>query len=66
MGETMSIFDEKYRVVAIDGDRLFIRGIVSGHVLTIVNPEPETPLSQEDYPRGKLIALSDPSAAPLN
>lgn len=62
----MSIFDEKYRVVAIDGDRLLIRGVVSGDVLAIVNPEPETPLSQEDYPLGKLISLTDPSVAPLN
>jgi hypothetical protein len=62
----MSIFNEKYRVVAVEANRLLIRGIVSGHVLTIVNPEPETPLTQEDYPRGKLIALTDPSAVPLN
>jgi len=62
----MSIFDEKYRVVAIEGDRLLIRGVVSGNVLAIVNPEPETPLSQEDYPLGKLISLTDPSVAPLN
>jgi hypothetical protein len=60
----MSIFDEQYRVVAIEGDRLFIRGVKSGDVLVIVNPEPETPLSQEDYPMGKLIALSDPAAIP--
>jgi len=60
------IFDEKYRVVAIEGDRLLIRGVVSGDVLAIVNPEPETPLSQEDYPLGKLISLTDPSVAPLN
>jgi len=66
MGERMSIFDEQYRVVAIEGDRLFIRGILSGDVLAIVNPEPETPLTQEDYPPGKLIALTDPSTAPLN
>ena len=66
MGEKMSIFDEKYRVVAIEGDRLVIRGILSGDVLTIINPEPETPLTQEDYPLGKLIALTDPSAVPLN
>jgi hypothetical protein len=66
MGQRMSIFDEQYRVVAIEGDCLFIRGILSGDVLTIVNPEPETPLTQEDYPLGKLIALTDPSAAPLN
>ncbi|HMD16326.1 MAG TPA: hypothetical protein VKH18_06630 [Terriglobales bacterium] len=62
----MSIFDEKYRVVAIEGDRLLIRGVVSGDVLAIVNPEPETPLTQEDYPLGKLISLTDPSVAPLN
>jgi hypothetical protein len=66
MTKRMSIFDEKYRVVAIEADRLVIRGIRSGHVLTIVNPEPDTPLSQQDYPLGKLIALSDPSASPLN
>ena len=62
----MSIFDEQYRVVAIESDRLLIRGILSGKVLTIVNPEPEAPLSREDYPLGKLIALTDPSTAPLN
>jgi hypothetical protein len=62
----MSIFDERYRVVSIQADRLVIKGINSGHVLTIVNPAPETPLTREDYPVGKLIALSDPSAVPLN
>ena len=64
--QRMSIFDEKYRVVAIQGDQLVIRGEVSGEVLTIINPEPATPLTHEEYPPGKLIALSDPSAAPLN
>ena len=66
MGKRVSIFDEQYRVIAIEGDRLFIRGILSGAVLAIVNPEPDTPLCQEDFPLGKLIALTDPSAAPLN
>jgi hypothetical protein len=66
MEKQPSIFDEQYRVVAIEGDRLVIRGILSGDVLTIVNPEPETPLTHEDYPPGKLIALTDPSVAPLN
>jgi len=61
-----SIFDQQYRVIAVEADRLLIRGISSGEVLTIINPEPETPLSQEDYPLGKLIALSDPSTSPLN
>jgi hypothetical protein len=66
MAKRMSIFDERYRVIAIDGDRLVIRGVFSGDVLTIINPEPETPLAPEDYPLGKLIALTDPSAAPPN
>lgn len=61
-----SIFDQHYRVVAVESDRLLVRGIRSGEVLTIVNPEPETPLNQEDFPLGKLIALTDPSTAPLN
>ena len=62
----MSIFDEQYRVIAVESDRLLIRGILSGDVLAIVNPQPEVPLSPEDYPLGKLIALTDPSAAPLD
>ncbi len=62
----MSIFDEQYRVVAVEGDRLLVRGIASGEVLTIVNPEPDIPLSQEEYPPGKLISLTDPSTEPLN
>jgi hypothetical protein len=61
-----SIFDQQYRVIAVEADRLLIRGVSSGEVLTIINPEPETPLRQEDYPLGKLIALSDPSSSPLN
>jgi hypothetical protein len=66
MEKKRSIFDEKYRVVAIEGDRLVIRGVLSGEVLTIVNPEPETPLTREDYPTGKLIALTDPASTPQN
>jgi hypothetical protein len=61
-----SIFEERYRVVAVECDRLLVRGVLSGEILTIINPEPETPLTQEDYPPGKLIALTDPSTAPLN
>jgi hypothetical protein len=61
-----SIFEERYRVVAVESDRLLIRGVLSGEMLTIINPEPETPLTQEDYPPGKLIALTDPSTAPVN
>jgi hypothetical protein len=66
MKATKSIFDEQYRVVAIESDRLVVRGILSGEVLTIVNPEPQSPLSRKDFPPGKLIALSDPATAPLN
>ena len=56
----------QYRVVAVESDRLLIRGILSGEVLTIIIPEAETPLTHEDYPPGQLIALTDPSTAPLN
>jgi len=62
----MSIYDEQYRVIAVEADRLLIRGILSGDVLAIVNPQPDAPLNQEDYPLGKLIALTDPSAVPLD
>jgi hypothetical protein len=55
------IFAEKYRVVAVESQSLTIRGERSGEVLTITNPDPETPLSPAEYPPGKLIALSDPS-----
>lgn len=64
--ELMSVFDEKYRVVGIEGNRLLLRGIHSGDMLTILNSEPEIPLSREDYPIGKLIALSDPAGALRN
>jgi hypothetical protein len=62
----MSVFDEKYRVVAVESDRLLLRGVHSGDVLTIVNSEPGVSLTQEEYPLGKLIALTDPSTTPLN
>jgi hypothetical protein len=59
-------FDEHYRVVAVEGQSLTIRGVRTGKVLTIRNPDPSTPLTPAEYPPGKLIALSDPSAAPKN
>jgi len=62
----MSVFDEKYRVVGIESDRLHLRGVYSGAVLTVLNSEPEVPLTQEEYPIGKLIALTDPAIMPLN
>lgn len=60
------IFDEDYRVVSVEGHRLTIRGIRSGEVLTIINPDPATPLTPTEFPQGKLIALTDPSLAPLD
>jgi hypothetical protein len=62
----MSVFDEKYRVVGVEADRLLLRGVLSGAVVTVLNSEPEIPLTPEEYPVGKLIALTDPSGAPLN
>lgn len=62
----MAIFDETYRVIAVESQSLTIRGNVSGEVLTIVNPDPELPLKEEDYPVGQLIALTDPSASAEN
>jgi hypothetical protein len=53
-------------VVRVEGDRLLVRGEHSGDVLTIFNSEPESPLTSEEFPLGKLIALTDPSSAPLN
>lgn len=61
MKET-AIFDERYRVIAVDDQSLVLRGVRSGDVLTITNADPKTPLRQEDYPPGKLIALSDPAS----
>ena len=68
MSETRAaIFGEKYRVVAVESQSLTIRGVRSGEVLTIINPDPDTPLSPAEYPLGKLIALSDPSTTtPVN
>jgi hypothetical protein len=62
----MSIFDEQYRVVCVEGDRLTVKGIHTGDVLTIIPPEPQEPLSRDEYPIGKLIALSDPSERLIN
>jgi hypothetical protein len=62
----MSVFDEKYRVVGVEADRLLVRGVHSGDVLTILNSEPEIPISAEEYPVGKLIALTDPANAEGN
>ena len=58
----MAIFEETYRVVAVESQCLTIQGVASGEIMTIVNAAPEVPLTQEDYPLGQLVALTDPSA----
>jgi hypothetical protein len=59
---SMAIFDETYRVVAVESQRLTIQGVASGEIMTIVNAAPETPLTSEDYPLGQLVALTDPAS----
>ena len=58
----MAIFDEEYRVVALQDYRLTVRGVCTGTVL-VINADPDI-LKPEDFPVGKLIALSDPLSAP--
>jgi len=58
---TVPIFDETYRVVCVETERLTIRGVRSGKVL-VINTDSSVFLKEEDYPIGTLIALSDPSA----
>jgi len=60
MEKNMTMCDENYRVIAVEDQCLVIRGIRSGEVL-VINVAPEIPLTEEDYPPGRLIALSDPS-----
>jgi len=57
----MAIFDETYRVVGVENQRLILQGLDSGEVLTVINADPETPIKEEDYPLGKTIRLIDPS-----
>jgi hypothetical protein len=59
----MALFDETYRVIAVESQSLTVRGTMSGEIITIVNTNPEIPLSEAEYPLGQLIALSDPSAS---
>ena len=66
VGNVMAIFDETYRVIAVESQALTIQGNVSGEVLTITNPEPEIPFTAEEYPVGQLIGLTDPSESAAN
>jgi hypothetical protein len=60
------IFNERYRVIAVSAQNLILRGEQSGKVLTISAAEYGAPITQEEYPVGKLVALSDPSRGPEN
>lgn len=62
-GTQREIFDEQYRVVAVESQSLTIRGVRTGKVLTI---NPATPFRVADYPPGRLIALSDPNNGPAS
>ena len=62
----MALFDETYRIIAVESQSLTLRGTVSGEVIRIVNTNTETPLSEKEYPVGQLIALSDPTSSPVN
>lgn len=64
--ENRKIFDEEYRVVAVESQRLTIQGVLSGEVLTIVTHNPEAPLTATEYPPGALITLSDPTSTLVN
>lgn len=66
MDEEWGIFDEEYRVVAVESQSLTIQGVRSGQVLTIVTENPGIPLTAADYPPGQLISLSDPWRRPVN
>jgi len=61
MDETAK-FDQHYRVVAVDGQNLVVRGTLTGDLLTITNAVPDVPLTPQEYPVGRLIAVSVPSS----
>jgi hypothetical protein len=54
----MAIFDEDYRVIALEDHRLTKRGVCSGTVL-VIHADPDILLRREDFPVGKLLALSN-------
>ena len=36
----MAIFDETYRVVGVESQRLILRGLDTGELLTVINADP--------------------------
>lgn len=61
----MTIFDEEYKVVAVESQSLVIRGVLSGEVL-VIKTVPELHLRKEAVQVGQLITLSDPAAGTPN
>ncbi len=61
----MTIFEERYRVIAVNPESLVVRGVQSREVL-VINTDPACPLDEEFFRVGKLIALSDPSFTPTH
>jgi hypothetical protein len=61
----MTIFDEEYKVIAVENQRIVIRGVLSGNVL-VIKTAPEFPLSEGGFSSGQLITLSDPAAGAPN
>ena len=49
----MAIFDETYRVVGVESQRLILRGLDTGELLTVINADPETPLTGRRLPAWK-------------
>jgi hypothetical protein len=61
MGQAhVGLFGERYRIIAVEAERLTVKGTITGTVLTIINIDPSIPLASEKYPVGQLLALSDP------
>ena len=61
-----NLFEETYRVLAVDSQSLTVQGVRSGELLTIRNHDARTPLTTNDFPLGALIQLSDPSLSKMN
>lgn len=61
----MTIFDEEYKVVAVESQRLTIRGVLSGDVL-VIKTVPELHPREEAIQVGQVITLSDPATGAPN
>ncbi len=55
------MFNEAFRVIAVDDQSLTLRGVNSGEIVTIHTADFASPFSAEDYPVGQLMSLTAPS-----